>query len=188
MIAYISLGIATLGAITGISGLLIQFFQYLVQKPKIKILEVDQYPNLLFSTEESKKYVKLDRHPLGNDGYRYGIINLEISNTSRSDVTVNSINTTNFGVFVHLEYKFEFKEKHISTDAQGYATYKRVKIFPKIEIPKRLNQYDAVSCSIPIFMNNHFQGNEIDLLIKTPVKVFKKHVVFLELEKYFQNP
>ncbi|SYW13965.1 hypothetical protein [Oenococcus oeni] len=59
MIAYISLGIATLGAITGISGLLIQLFQYLIQKPKIKISEVDQYLNLLFSPEESKQWVKL---------------------------------------------------------------------------------------------------------------------------------
>ncbi|KGI00283.1 hypothetical protein [Oenococcus oeni] len=140
MIAYISLGIATLGAIAGISGLLIQLFQYLVQKPKIKIAEVDKYPNLLFLTEESKKYVKLDRHPLGNDDYRYRIVNLEISNTSRSDVTINSINAISSGVFVCIEYEFEFEDKHISTDQEGHLMYKHIEAFPKIEIPKRLNQ------------------------------------------------
>lgn len=170
--------IAIIGAITGISSLSIQFFDFWKTRPKIDIEISDDLPSFYVLSKD----FRISANPIYDNSEINVFLNLNIRNLSVNPITIERIDIlsrvkpkSKFYIANDL-YKNIWKYKP-DINKNSYYTFDFKK--PLIT-PKRLNGYDTFqgNLKIPFFNKKYMNNNSIPLTINviTTKKTIHKDV------------
>lgn len=179
----ITLLIATIGCITGLSSLLIQFFSFLSTVPRLKIAIDESSHSYFFRAED----FKVER-------YRTkfcAVVSLIISNKSSYPVTIDGIyiksNKLKGCRIKHIN-EFSFQPKSIPLGEKTWTEYCPSK---SIVLPFRIDAFDTifVSARFPFFdklvdTEDLSKPAEFDIVVSTPRKTFRHKVKLYEYMYY----
>lgn len=172
--------LAIIGAVTGISSLLVQFFTYRLYRPRLKI-EIDKSESFFFEVSDNPS-------PKILDSFEKSIIisgafiTLNISNISIYPVTIT-------GIDVYQKEKYtptmDFARNELIFDYHG----SKLTCFFKETMKKhfRLNLYDTKSglLKIPLFREITEEELAFTIIVKTPEKSFVKEIIVRRLSKTY---
>ncbi|MDV7715260.1 hypothetical protein [Oenococcus oeni] len=142
MITYISLGIAILGAITGVSGLMIQIFQYLNQKPKMVVKQIDN-----------------DNCFMDDD--IYAVIELEFINKSQVSLSITGIKIIDEDSQLMPGKNYEFLAgKHFKF------------LYPYLQYSEVVKAFTSIKRTVVLYKKDKFNSKSFNISIETPAKTF----------------
>ena len=173
----LTLIIAIIGCVTGLSSLLIQFISYFSTVARIEVVKDDASHSYFFDAIDFNVNSYRTRYS--------GVISLVISNKSSFPITINNIYIKNKKLKYPLkhdnEFKFTPKSIKLSTDTHtSYTYYTPSQI---ITLPLRLEAYDTVYASARFpFLDSLVDFDslhtpiEFKLSVNTPRKTFTQKV------------
>lgn len=139
----VELVIALIGAITGISSLLIQFFEYWKSRPKVKLEEDASKPGFYFFNNQNT-------FETDND-YRKSeliiVIPLIISNNSTQSITIEKLEVKHQGGNIRLPITDDVMKNNPKYHAD-HDTYFEIPLGESFHLPYRMGGYDSLSGNI----------------------------------------
>ena len=169
--------LSIIGAITGISGLLLNFFDYWKTRPRLKA-EIIHKKTFFFDKSDEIK-------PDFSESYRtnrVAVISLEIQNASVHPVTLSKISVSQNSKIYSIGNAFSSSMKYnIIRKNDTITSYTEIIFDDPITTPIRLEAYDSTSGTLRIaFLDDAVldSNNNIPVVVSlfTPRKTFKIRV------------
>lgn len=169
--------LSIIGAITGISGLLLNFFDYWKTRPRLKAEIIHEKTFFFDKSDEIKP--NLSKSYRTN---RAAVISIEIQNASVHPVTLSKITVSQNSETFSIRNAFSSNMKYnIIQKGDTITSYSEIIFDDPITIPIRLEAYDSTSGTLRLaFLENAVldSNNNIPVVVSlfTPRKTFKIEV------------
>lgn len=169
MLTTITFIISIIGCVTGLTSILIQFFNYLRFKPRIGFLKPDIYKNWAVESFTGHRIGYLEDengHAIsfsGHDDYVFFVLPVVIINKSGSPISIFNVSPKGENGDFSSVFKYHLDSIPLKDGSGGRYIYNQLPIF---DFPIRINSYDSVSGSVVVY----FLNNEIPNLESIEVK------------------
>ena len=166
--------LSIIGAITGFAGLAINFYKFLSERFKLKII---------FSETDNIFFPKL-KDSICKTNYQ-GIIRMNIINKSSSPVTVYDIDIFCNNLKI-TNRKYETNEIVLLDEVWSANKYSSL-VFPmdkQFTFPLRLESYDSYEgvLFLPFFPDTYENEVSLKIVIKSTKRIIKKHCLIKKFE------
>lgn len=183
--------LAIIGALTGVSGLAIQFYAFLSSRPKISIEQVRDTHKSIWIVPDDKTFVISDSYRVSSTvDYSAVLLQITINNLTPQPVSLlHPKITVNNKEIVWMENQELILEEPSITYDNGLITNSHTfPMFNQLTFPLRLEGYDSVTGSI-VFLNisDSTPTKEANIVIPTTNKKFNKHFVLEEFSDWQQT-
>lgn len=180
--------LSILGSITGTSGLLIQLFNYLRAKPKLKISTPRYHENWSFKSGYNDEWGYIVSKDKSNGSYSkinfaekeefyVFAIQLLISNKSSSPITIHEIKSPNPEIYSMNKYHFHLNERLSENDVFIVNELK------KLDFPIRIQPFDSVQTSVALYSKNtNIRTDKLKIILNSAAG--KKRYTVTNLERY----
>lgn len=188
-ITYISLIIAIIGCVTGLSGFLIQFYNWSLMRPKIT-MAIDKSHNSYF----------FNAYDFGVSGFQTEIsaaVSLRITNASSYPVTIHGAYLKKDSKIMKHNQKFVFTPHsfNISNNSpDDIEVFTRYEPSSALQIPVRIDSFDTIYFSLRIpFAEDLLEPDptnkkvNVIVVLQTPRKDVKMKVSLLEYNNYHKE-
>lgn len=182
--------LAIIGALTGVSGLAIQFYTFLSSRPKISIEQVRNTHDSIWIVPDDETFVISDRYKISSSiDYSAVLLQITINNLTPQPVTLlhPTITVNDKEITWRENLELTLEEPDVTTEG-GLITNRYVfPRFKQLTFPHRLEGYGSVTGSI-VFLNMHDSApaKEAKIVIPTTNKKFTKRFVLGEFSDWRQ--